>query len=446
MNKSLQKLMVGSYFLTLALGVIVLVCLYLTETGRVSLSLPDGSIANHPWYGGDTMTYVKPAESFLAKGVFERNGLPDMHRTIGYPFMLSGLMALFGKHWVLAVYFTQLVVGALIFPAIIYILDSLGACRRRNAIFATAFLLISGVYLAYVGLILTDQFFTSLLYAGIACGFYAIRQKSWLAALLHVIIIGYAAQVRPTLGLFFLADFFFLVHIGYVDKAALVGSQKKMIFFMVFFALLAGNAAAARNYYNHGIFTPTTVLANNLARYLAGPVMIAEGQSEKYEQKLKEIKTLAGKEKIDVQEEFAFSTYQEYPISTIFRLAYHGVWNIFEPHWEYILQVYDSGFALNSFYGPDGKLQKSLFFNIPFVVLYCSLYLLFFLALIEKLKEKKYFLLLGVFIFLMPFFASFINGQGARMRLFAEPFIVVVSVQYLFAQGAEYISSKTSNI
>ncbi len=44
-------------------------------------------------------------------------------------------------------------------------------------------------------------------------------------------------------------------------------------------------------------------------------------------------------------------------------------------------------------------------------------------------------------IFLMPFFASFINGQGARMRLFAEPLIVVVSVKYLFAQGPEYIAS-----
>jgi hypothetical protein len=214
-----------------------------------------------------------------------------------------------------------------------------------------------------------------------------------------------------------------------------------MIVFMVFFTLLAGNAPAARNYYNHDVFTPTTVLANNLARYLAGPVMIAEGHSENYEQKLKEIKTLVGKEKIDIQKEFAFSIYQQYPITTIIQLAYHGVWNTFEPHWEYILQVYDSGFALNSFYGSDGKLQKSLFLNIPFALFYSCLYLVFFLALIEKQKEKKYFLFLGILIFLMPFFASFINGQGARMRLFAEPLVVVFSLKYLFAKGPKHIFS-----
>jgi hypothetical protein len=214
-----------------------------------------------------------------------------------------------------------------------------------------------------------------------------------------------------------------------------------MIVFMVFFALLAGSAPAARNYYNHGVFTPTTVLANNLARYLAGPVLIAEGQSNKYEQKLNEIKTLVGKDKIDIQKEFAFSIYQEYPLTTFFRLAYHGAWNLFEPHWEYILQVYDGGFALNSLYGADGKLQKSFLLNIPFALFYSCLYLTFFRALMENQKEKKYFLLLGILIFLMPFFASFINGQGARMRLFAEPLIAVISLKYLFAQRPRYFSS-----
>lgn len=213
-----------------------------------------------------------------------------------------------------------------------------------------------------------------------------------------------------------------------------------MICFMVFCALVAGNAPAVRNYYNHGVFTPTSILADNLARYLAGPVMIAEGHSKKYEEKLGEIKTLVGKDKIDIQKEFAFSIYQEYPITTIFRLAYHGVWNLFEPHWEYILNVYDGGFALNSFYGADGKLQKSLLLNVPFALFYSCLYLAFFLALIQNQKEKNYYLLLGILIFLMPFVASFINGQGARMRLYAEPLIVVVSLKYLFAQGSKHIS------
>jgi len=35
--------------------------------------------------------------------------------------------------------------------------------------------------------------------------------------------------------------------------------------------------------------------------------------------------------------------------------------------------------------------------------------------------------LLGLCFFMLPFVASFINGAGARMRIYAEPFILAVA-------------------
>ena len=434
MRSSLKKVMIWQYIVSLCLGCLVLGLLYSTPEGRLSLTLSDEQSIDHPWNGSDTMSYVGPARYFLETFTFEKNGQPDMHRTIGYPFFLSILMLLFGKYWVAATYLLQLAVSMSLFPAVTYMMDSFFPSIRNRYHLIVFALLILGVTLAYVGLLLTDQFFTSLLYVGLAIGFYAIRNASWKAAFLHILVIGYAAQVRPTLGLFFISECFLFLYIAKLWLPELSKNVVGLVIVMVTAIAIVGNGPAIRNYYNHGLFTPTDILADNLARYLAGPVMIAEGLSNEYNSELLELKQLEGMEMIVIQKEFAFAVYRQFPFSTVSRMVYHAFWNCFEPHWEYILNVYHKGFYLNSFYDNQGKLEKMIFLNIPFIIFYSSLYSYFFYSILRRKGTGKILLFVGVVTFLLPFFASFINGQGARMRLFAEPMIMLLSCGFFQMQ------------
>ncbi|MCI5138733.1 MAG: hypothetical protein D3922_10040 [Candidatus Electrothrix sp. AR1] len=404
--------------------------LYFSSAGKKSLLLPDGTVHGHPWHGSEIMTYVEPARAFLDTGTFARGGQPDMHRTIGYPLFLSLTMCFFGKYWLPATYLLQVVVFALLFPASSYIAMSLFPHMGKKESWLIVLLLAaSGVGLAYTGQLLTDQFFTSLLTAGIACGFIAVRKVSWKMAMAHILLVGYAAQVRPTLGLFFLADCFFLTYITFIWKLEFTRKRFMIITAAMLFLAVAGSGPAIRNYFNHGIFTPTDVLSDNFARYLAGPVMMKEGRGEEFEKIQRTFNLLEGRDRIEARKKFAFSIYLQYPLTTGGRVLYHAFWNLFEPHWEYILNVYDEGFSLNSFFDREGKLKKNIMLGTPFFLYYVLLYSAFFYSIIRTIKCKyPLFFFLGLCFFMLPFVASFINGAGARMRIYAEPFILAVAV------------------
>ena len=407
----------------------ILTILYFSPNGKKSLLLPDGSVPDHPWNGGDTMTYIQPAKTFLDTGTFLREGEPDMHRTIGYPFFLALTMAFFGKYWLPAVYLLQLTVFALLFPASSYIANSFFPHIRRKESRLIVFLLAaSGAGLAYTGQLMTDQFFTSLLTAGIACGFFAVRNLSRNMAIAHILLVGYAAQVRPTLGIFFLADFFFLLYVTLVWKLEFNCKRCLILTAAILFLAVAGNGPAIRNYIHHGVFTPSDVLSDNFARYLAGPVMMKEGRGKEYKKIQHSFDQLEGVKKIKERKQFAFSVYRQYPLTTLNRMLYHAFWNLFEPHWEYILNVYDTGFSLNSFYDHTGKFKKMIFWGIPFYLYYVFLYATFFYAIFRTGRSKYgLFFLAGLSVYTLPFAASFINGAGARMRLYIEPMLIVTA-------------------
>ncbi|CAK8719269.1 hypothetical protein GKODMF_10835 [Candidatus Electrothrix gigas] len=435
--------LIWQYVTGLLLCGAVLMLLFFSPAGKKSLLLPDGSVHGHPWNGSDTMTYVKPAKAFLYTGTFTRGGQPDMHRTIGYPFFLALTMYFFGNYWIPAAYLLHLTVFALLFPASSYIANSLfphmGKKESRLIVFLLA---ASGVGLAYTGQLLTDQFFTSLLTAGIACGFFAIRNASWKMAMAHILLVGYAAQVRPTLGLFFLSDCFFLIYIASVWKQEFTSKRLLIIAISMIVLAVAGNGPAIRNYLNHGIFTPSDVLSDNFARYLAGPVMMKEGRGDEYRKIQHNFDQLEGLERIEERKKFAFSVYRQYPLTTLNRMLYHAFWNLFEPHWEYILNVYETGFSLNSFFDHDGKLKRSICFGIPFYLYFILLYSAFFLSVIRKRGKNYLFFLTGLAFYMLPFAASFINGQGARMRLYVEPLFIIIALDTIL----KYIAPVTKEI
>ena len=93
--------------------------------GRWSLTLPDQNY-QHPWDGSDIMGYVDPARNFLETGTFGRQpGVPDLHRTIGYPAFLASVKFLFGDNWVKAAYSVPITIFALLFPCNIILFRSL---------------------------------------------------------------------------------------------------------------------------------------------------------------------------------------------------------------------------------------------------------------------------------------------------------------------------------
>ena len=425
-NKSLERFP-KQYAYSLFILVIFFLILLASPRGRVSLSLPDQGY-QHPWNGSDIMSYVEPAENFLETGTFSRQGRPDLHRTVGYPAFLAGMMFLFGEHWQGAAYIFQLFIFALLFPCNMLLVKELYPEGSGRVTWIITLLLCLGIGTAYTGILLSDQMFASLFYAGLACGVLAIKRKSWSFTLLHVLFIGCAAQVRPTLGLFFIADFFLLVHLGYCDEQKLSSKVKRIIAFSVIAVAILGSAPSFRNLIHHGVFTPTSILSDNLARYLAGPVLIAKGKGKEYQEELKSFKEAQGVEKIAIQKDFASTVIRQYPFETAKRMVYHAVWNSFEPHWQYVLRVFNNGFYLNKILTSDGKITPKIYKGAPFWMMYGAFYILFLLALVRCLKKKEWLFLCALTGLLLAFCASLIIGQGARMRLFAEPLIVDFAV------------------
>jgi hypothetical protein len=428
----------GQYFIALVLMAAVLGCLYVLPQGKISLTLPDGdNQVGHPWQGSDVMTYVDPARSLLETGVFARGGVPDLHRTVGYPAFLALMMWAFGDMWLPMAYIFQLFIFASLFPAVTLVIQSWFPEREKLPPIVFGILLLNGAALAYAGLLLTDLFFSALLMAGIAAGLLAVRRVSWLMAVFHIGIIACAAQVRPTLGLFAVVNVCFMVYTARKWQLLHLPKIKLIIAVAALLLLIAGNGPAIRNYFNHGIFTPTTVLSNGLARYLTGPILIEAGQKDIYERNLQDFRSLSGVELIEMQKKFAMETVAAHPFLVFKRVVYHAFWNLFEPHWEYILNVFDGGFFLNEVLDENGQLNKKMVWAVGFWLGYLLLYGFFLVFIIRALLQGEFVLLVGLAFFLMPFLASFMTGQGARMRLYAEPILLIFACAEFFRAGKE---------
>ena len=419
-------------FALLALSFVLLV-LAIPPATRVSLSLPDrAGISDNPWDGSDVLTYVAPARSFLESGEFLRHGKPDLHRTIGYPLFLAGMMKVFGPYWVGATYMLQIFIFSMLFPAvsiISFVMFRAGPLCIRSQFWVLLFL---GVGVAYVGQLMTDMLFASLLTIGIALGVVSIIKKSWLFTALHIFVLAWAAQIRPTLSLFWIADLCFLLHTARIWNISFSSRVKKIIWISVALIAVAGNGPAIRNYFNHGMLTPTDILSNNIAYYLAGPVLIDKGRAGEYAEKRSQMIALEDHERIIAQKQFALETVIEYPVSTVKRIVYHFLWNIYEPHWEYIAFVFGEGFYLNSWFDENGKLRWQLILGVPFYILYTMICFFSLFSIFRIINKRYWALLVGLIIYFLPLGASLINGQGARMRVCVEPLLIILACLSVF--------------
>jgi hypothetical protein len=414
------------YLLVFVFGLII----HLVYIGLLGFPYLTGSLH---WSYADTHTYIEPAMSFLRTGMFTAGGAPDSFRTIGYPFFLSNAFRIAettGMDWRMVVYLAQAVIFAVAYLAIYYLGRDVFGLSRRWAAGCVLFVLVSGIYVAYVPAILSDGLFAAMLIMGVACGFNSLQRKSLLWSVLHVLLITYAANVRPQLALYPVAAL--CMHWVYLKRDGQQNNRIKLYLILTMF-LLAGvgvQTPAFRNLLNYGVFTPSEVASINLYDYLAKDVLQMKKQINRYEQVRREL-TLHDDpgmldERIAIRKREALRVYCDYPMETAAFMIFYEMLNSFETHWNNTLfymfrQTWYRDYA-------DGSVRWGpLPFAVAvlFVVIYGYVYSV--ALILAATIRRNYLLMVSILIFIGPFAFCSTSYQGARFRLWFEPLIVLAA-------------------
>lgn len=385
------------------------------------------------WQSGDTGSYIRPAESFLQEGVFARHGEPDYRRTIGYPLFLAGTLKLAeisGVEWRSVVYAAQALTFALAYPAIFVVATILFGMGRRPALACVALTMLCGAFVSYVPIILADALFATALICGVACGLLALERRSLAWGLAHLALITYAANVRPMLAFFPLAAIFmhwvFVKSRGWVEERGI----RLLIVFMFVGTLVGVQTPALRNWMNHGEFTSTEITSINLYDYLAKDVLKFKGEMDRYEETRERIQQLAGTDnlnnRIEIRKHEALRVYKEYPFETAGFMVFFTVVNSIEMHWQNFFYLFKQTWYRD--YDDKSVLWSPIpfLFAIFFIIIHGNIYFLSLLKLI--ISKINFFIILAIFFFLLPYAVCGTNYQGARFRLWMEPFVVMACI------------------
>lgn len=433
------------YDLLLALGV-TLHLLYLALLLHV---LPLGQ---WNWSHGDTGTYVGPAQAFQQTGVFARLGVPDCKRTIGYPLFLAGALDVAGRmgaDWRKVAYVLQAILFAFSYPAIYFLGRNVFGLTRRVALGCVAFTLFSGAFISYVSVILSDALFATTLLVATVCGFQALRQRSLAWGLVHIVTVTYAMNVRPTLGLYPLAAA--AMHWVYLRRQGWTTDRFRRCLTVALFVgtLLGVQTPALRNWVNHKVYTPSENVSINLYDCLARDVLASKRQLQCYEPVHALLVARADpdflKERIRLRTREALAVFRQYPVETAAFAVYYATLNTMEMHWNNTLfylfrQTWHRDYA-------DGSVQERpepFLLGLAFLVVYGYLYLA---AVMRAFSMRKHpWVLVAGVLFAAPVAFCVITHQGARLRLWLEPFIVLAAAATLQQASAIWVRHRQAGM
>lgn len=386
------------------------------------------------WAHADTSTYTEPARSFLEHGKFLSGGEPDYRRTIGYPAFVSLAMWISdqtGGDWRVVIYCLQAFVFAMAYPATVYIGLTLFNIKRSSCIVAISIMMLGGAFVSYSAAILSDALFATLFICSVASGIAAIKmpRRGW--PLMHILLAATASLTRPILLLFPFA--MLALCLGYAKKNNLwaLRAVKVRVVLMFLGALISVQLPALRNWINHGVYTSSELGSMALYDYLAREVLFNRGFSAKYQAKSDEIIAVSGAEnlgyRIRARTEEALKTFAAYPATTAAAMIYNTILNSLEFHWNNTL-FYLFRVTWYKDYEGGGVLWSPIPYAIGllFVMFYGVVYLgvaLFLLAI-----RKNAFFIIAAALFLFPLVPSATNYQGARFRLWLEPFLILSSL------------------
>ncbi len=421
------------YFIGLVVNVAFVIILLSTDLSYRNLQLPEGEYQDNIQKGSDVITYLLPARNYLEYGVFGWGNIPDCHRTVGYPLFLALSMRLFGDSWLIWVFFVQAALYACIYPALSKIARILFPNNTSIVVPAFCFYLISGAYIAQVPDLLTDTFFAVLFTIGLCFGMLSIVKQRWKYLILQLVIIGYAAQVRPMLALYPILNVFVLWLVarqyGISDRRKI----KIMIITSSAALLLPCSAPSIRNYVNYGFFAPTDILSRNLFMYLGKETMFDRGKQDSYEVMSRHIEDMYGsetgtravRERMALQNKYVLEICRKYPATAVKRLAIAAIGTCMHGHWVLVPKFW--GYSWRP--GQEGyfKVSKLVFaLLVIWCVIYAVIYVFFLRYFVRLIKERQWLFLFTIFIlvcyFLVP---TFVAASTGRMRLPVEGIIVI---------------------
>ena len=194
--------------------------------------------------------------------------------------------------------------------------------------------------------------------------------------------------------------------------------------------LVLSNGPSVRNYIHYKQFISTDVMANNLFRYLGKKVAHDKGLDAQYQFARINVESAPNDiEKMKRENEYAVPLLKAYPFTAVKWIAGYGAWICFETHWTAIFNY----FNLN-WYQHHHKYEVSYGNRIVGVIgvfFYAAVYFLFLAYVIKVFRRREWALLIGLFFIMMPLFASFTGGGGARMRLPVEWFFIAAALSVL---------------
>jgi hypothetical protein len=233
--------------------------------------------SGHIHWTGDTESYLEPARAFLRTGSFTRvatmsyvdkepadlQPAPDTIRTPGYPLFL----ALNGLDLERAL-LIQHVLDILLAP-LIYLFASAALKPRAALIAALAYAMWFPMALI-TDTWMSESLFVLALALAIGFAYAAARGRSIVHALAAGLLLGAAVLIRPIALLFFVLVTLILA--VYARRVAVVA-----LFLAAALALPA--AWSVRNYRATGVFTVSSIGAENELFFRAGSALVCDGDS-----------------------------------------------------------------------------------------------------------------------------------------------------------------------
>lgn len=444
------------FYIILTASLLLYGCLYLYPTSNYNLHPPEGAHSGNILRGSDVGSYLYPARNFIEFGIFGKDETPGYLRTIGYSTYEVVLITIFGEYFFWVAYFIQAVMAASIFYVITLIINFFVKNDQRITKTVFIFLALSGAYWTYFYLLATDLFFAFFFITGLYYAIKAISLKSWKYGIAHLLLIGYAANVRPTLILYAIPEFFILLSLAYYFKTIVYNKTKMMIGTLTVLVFVLTNIPSLRNYINYGVMKPSNVFEINLHQFLARETLIMANREEDYDQ---QAAIALAKEKVNwgdacaYKKQVAFETIKKYPKEAAIVLAKHLFKNLGTPHYlrgTLVLlfkfkQPKDAAeITLDGTINTFSDLVKAvgvpiLLLSVVFVCIYPLLWLFCIKHFFRMFKQKQYLYC----VTLLLFFGYLITptlpcANGARSRLASEWLIVILAVTELYYSWDRY--------
>lgn len=439
------------FFIVLCTNLIYFILLYSYQVSNYNIHPPEGIYSGNAFFGSDVMTYLHPARNFLKFGTFGNGHTPDYFRTIGYPAYLSGFIYFFGEYFFWVAYLIHAILSALIFSFITAISGFF--IKNDPRISKTVFIILwlSGAYWIYFPMLLNDLFFAFFFIAGIYYGIKAVFTKSWKYCVIHLLLLGYAASVRPQLILYAIPEFLILLYCAVHFKTIADRKIKTMIVVASISLLVLGNLSGLRNYINYGSMESSSVLTINLYNYASKEILFMVHRENDYE-KGASIADRKGKVSwIDAslfRKKAAFEVMKTYPKETALVLTTHFLKNMGSPHLFRASTLFLPKEEVVLSMGNLNKIKEmnnlkhistclmmlkqiglyTLFILLFFMFFYSFIWLLVLKHIFRMLKEKNYLYLLAIVSFLAYLIIpTTLTAVAGRIRLPIEWLIVLLA-------------------